>query len=155
MFRLVYEDIIRLPHLVGTELRLAVEPNTSPRMTRRDKWQNPPRSCVARYRAYKDALAATWPSGILFPKDVVIVQFHISMPKSWSEKKKESMNGQRHESKPDIDNLLKALFDAVLIEDKTISGVFAEKRWATEGFINIITYEQDQETSDGRDGEKS
>lgn len=155
MFRLEYDDILRLPHLVGKEVILPVKPNTSPRMTQRDKWQNPPRKCVAQYRAYKAALGAAWPAGVLFPTDVVIVRFCIPMPDSWSKKKKEEMNGQRHESKPDIDNLLKALFDAILIEDKTISGVFAEKRWTKEGSIQIITYEQDKKVRDGRDGAKS
>lgn len=141
--RLLYDTILSLPQLVGKELRLPVKPCTSPRMTRRDSWRNPPRPCVARYRAFKDALREAWPRvAEEFPRDVVIVQFMVPMPESWSEKKKKAMEGEKHEQKPDIDNYIKALFDAALTDDQMISGTFAEKRWAREGSINIVVYEQ-------------
>lgn len=38
--------------------------------------------------------------------------FHMPMPESWSEKKKQRMNGQMHTKKPDRDNLEKGVCDA-------------------------------------------
>ena len=41
------------------------------------------------------------------------IVFKIKMPKSWSDKKKQLMNGTEHISKPDLDNLEKALLDGL------------------------------------------
>lgn len=38
--------------------------------------------------------------------------FYMPMPESWSAKKKQQMNGQRHTTKPDRDNLEKGVCDA-------------------------------------------
>jgi len=60
------------------------------------------------------------------------------MPKSWGKRKKASMCGKPHQQKPDIDNLLKALFDAVYDDDSKIwqvGGVM--KLWDYEGSITI------------------
>jgi Holliday junction resolvase RusA-like endonuclease len=61
------------------------------------------------------------------------------MPASWSKKKREEMDRQPHQNKPDLDNLIKAFKDALLSED---SGVWKygemEKRWATRGFIVVL-----------------
>jgi len=60
------------------------------------------------------------------------------MPKSWSKKKKAEMLGQPHQQKPDIDNLLKALMDAVLPEDSHIYDIRATKYWGNVGGIDIF-----------------
>jgi Holliday junction resolvase RusA-like endonuclease len=39
--------------------------------------------------------------------------FRFAMPASWSKKKREQMRGELHAQKPDIDNLLKAVMDAM------------------------------------------
>lgn len=104
-------------------------------------WLTPPRPIVARYRAFKDALRAELRhKGVTVPDDVLIVSFGVMMAASWSQKKKDRMVGSFHRQTPDVDNLLKALMDAAHIEDKSIHTVFAEKVWAYEGFIRIITY---------------
>ena len=41
------------------------------------------------------------------------VLFVMPIPKSWSKKKREAIVGQPHMCKPDIDNLLKTVFDAL------------------------------------------
>lgn len=41
------------------------------------------------------------------------VIFHMAIPKSWSGKKQREAVGQPHIKKPDIDNLIKGLFDAL------------------------------------------
>ena len=45
------------------------------------------------------------------------------------------MDGTPHKQRPDIDNLVKALFDAVYAEDSHLHCLYAEKRWGCEGQI--------------------
>lgn len=61
------------------------------------------------------------------------------MPKSWTARKREDMDGAPHEQKPDIDNLLKALLDATHHDDSHIWRICAEKRWAPAGSIEVTT----------------
>lgn len=137
MGKLDYPTILQIPQLIGREICLLVTPIPKPRMTRRDKWAQRP--CVMRYRAFKDELRDSL-ENIPFPTDVLIVLFGIPMPKSWSKKKKNEMWSRPHAAKPDIDNLLKALIDAVMIEDQSIHTVFAQKVWSEEGYIRFIAY---------------
>ncbi len=78
-------------------------PVPKPRQTRSDKWKERP--CVMRYRAFADevrAARATVKNGdsitFILPTNV------------------RKRHGQPHEMRPDLDNLLKALMDAVLKE---------------------------------------
>ena len=108
-----------------------IEPVAKPRQTRSDKWKKRP--CVLRYRAFADECR-------LQNVDVYngcSIIFYIKMPKSWSKKKKEQMVLKPHTQKPDLDNLLKSLMDAVLPEDSHIHHISGlEKRWAYKcGFI--------------------
>tara|TARA_B110000503_G_C7149523_1_gene414493 strand:- start:1335 stop:1628 length:294 start_codon:yes stop_codon:yes gene_type:complete len=96
-----------------------------------------------RYRAFKDELRVAL-EDTPFPDDVLIVLFGIPMPNSWSKKKKEKMWTTAHQAKPDVDNLLKALMDAVMIEDQSIHTVFAQKVWSEEGYIRFVTYPKKQ-----------
>ena len=58
------------------------------------------------------------------------------MPKSWSKKKKLEMDGQPHTQVPDLDNLLKAIGDALYQDDSCIHTLGSLKKvWATNGFI--------------------
>lgn len=65
------------------------------------------------------------------------VTFVIPMPKSWPKKKKKQMGGCAHMDKPDLDNLLKALGDALYSDDSGIWDIHATKRWGYEGRIVI------------------
>jgi Holliday junction resolvase RusA-like endonuclease len=73
------------------------------------------------------------------PEDAqhLIVHFRIKMPDSWSAKKRTSMRGQPHRQKPDLDNLIKAVGDALLIEDKGICYIEAMKLWDMKDSISI------------------
>lgn len=61
------------------------------------------------------------------------VTFYVEMPASWSEKKKMRFDGKPHQSRPDIDNFLKAIMDAIVKEDGFIHTVDVRKRWARLG----------------------
>ena len=90
-----------------------IQPMGKPRMTRADKWKKRPE--VMRYRAFCDHVRLL---GVSLPEAYSHVTFILPMPKSWSNKKRAQMNGKPHQGKPDLDNLMKSLMDA-LFEDDT------------------------------------
>jgi Holliday junction resolvase RusA-like endonuclease len=47
------------------------------------------------------------------------------------------MEGRPHQSKPDIDNLLKGFMDALLEDDARIWEVKASKLWGVNGSIKV------------------
>lgn len=115
-----------------------VVPIGKPRMTRSDKWKKRP--CVVAYREFADNLRLHAGRARLFrfPDAGAAIRFDIPMPKSWSKKKRKEMNGAPHAGKPDLDNCIKAVWDALGKEDCTIWHLAgAEKRWAESGSITI------------------
>lgn len=115
--------------------RFEVCPMGKPRMTQRDRWQQRP--SVMRYRAFKDALREQIGDFVL-PQQFRVV-FRLPVFPSWSKSKKKRFIGQPHQQTPDVDNMVKALLDALMVEDKTVWRVDAEKRWCAEdeGAIEI------------------
>jgi len=114
-------------------MKYDITPVPKPRQTRSDKWKKRP--CVMRYRAFADECRL---KKVRISDCGDTITFHISMPKSWSKKKQEDMNHMPHQQKPDIDNLTKALLDAVLKEDCTVYDIRINKIWSYVGAIEII-----------------
>lgn len=111
-----------------------VDPVGKVRMTQSDKWKKRP--CVVRYRMYADRLrelGCTLENG-----DAVF--FYIPMPVSWPAKKRALRDGTRCESKPDLDNLLGALMDAVHPDGDSHLSEFAHvgKVWADTGKVVVL-----------------
>lgn len=105
------------------------DPMGAPRQTQADKWKLRP--CVVRYRAWKDAArlaAGRLPS----VESIVEVNWtaYFSPPASWSKKKRDSAIGTLHRSKPDRDNIDKAVLDALFPEDQGIAHGTIRKEWA-------------------------
>ena len=50
------------------------------------------------------------------------------------------MAGQPHQQKPDLDNLAKALFDALYEDDSSIYNIRLLKQWDWYGRIIIVPY---------------
>jgi len=71
------------------------------------------------------------------PEQGAHVIFVLPMPNSWSNKKKTQMDGQAHQAKPDADNMLKALCDAMYSDDSGVWDVRITKVWGYEGQIII------------------
>lgn len=107
------------------------------RQTRADRWKKRPR--VLEYHARRDLLRTESNKNKLVLKEEICVTFHITMPLSWSKKKRTQMLGKPHQDKPDIDNLCKFLMDALMDEDKTVWRVWADKYWAEEGYIEVYS----------------
>lgn len=127
-------------------MKFIINPMGKPRMTQRDKWLKPARKVIARYWAYKDVLVLQANLEGYIPSDVLSVQFNIPMPKSWSKKKREAMNGQPHRQKPDLDNLLKAFQDCLCKEDSYIWGYSrCAKMWSLEGSIEVVEFNVEEE----------
>ena len=109
-----------------------ITPVPKPRMTRRDKWKK--RACVVRYYAFKDAVRQ---AGITLPDNGYHVTFILPMPVSWGSKKHALMNGKPHQTKPDKDNLEKALLDALFGRDEHVWDGRVTKLWGCSGQIRI------------------
>lgn len=111
-----------------------ITPVAKPRQTQKDKWLNPPRPCVAKYRAFKDEVRL---SKVEIPESGFHILFVLPIPKSWSNQKQQEMCWQGHRQTPDLDNLCKALFDAIYKNDSVIWDYWATKLWGKEGSITI------------------
>lgn len=103
-----------------------VEPMGAPRMTRADTWKKRP--VVIQYRAYKDAIRHAC-KGISQDASRLDWFAYISMPKSWSKKKRAAMSGMLHRSKPDRDNIDKGIMDALFESDQGIATGSINKFW--------------------------
>ncbi len=110
-------------------------PVPAPRMTRSDKWKARP--IVLSYWAYKDLLTLQANQMGFVLGEYLDAVYFLPMPASWSEKKKERMNGTPCKVKPDTDNLTKAVKDCLRKNDSDIWYEKAEKRWAFRGSILI------------------
>lgn len=109
-----------------------ITPMGKPRMTRADCWKKRPE--VLRYRAFCDEVRL---HKVQLPEDGFHVTFILPMPSSWSKKKRQQFDGQPHQSKPDMDNLMKALMDAIYEDDAHIWDGRITKRWGETGQIII------------------
>lgn len=89
-----------------------ITPMGKPRQTRADKWKQ--REVVLRYRAFCDEVRL---KKVVMPEAGSHITFILPMPASWSQKKRVAMNGQAHQQKPDADNMIKALMDALFADD--------------------------------------
>lgn len=86
---------------------------------------------LEKYNQYKlDLLAEAKSKRFIFPAQGLSICFYIPCPPSWSKIKKKRHHGMFHQSKPDLDNLLKALTDSLMAEDKYVAH-YGEisKRW--------------------------
>lgn len=117
-------------------VRLAVTPVPKPRQTRADKWKKRPN--VLAYRAFADELRLRWAQTRLRSLEGARITFWLPMPASWPKYKQEQSEGQLHRQRPDLDNLLKSVLDALYGEDSHIARLEGlEKRWGREGCIEI------------------
>jgi Holliday junction resolvase RusA-like endonuclease len=126
-----------------------IDPIPKPRMTQRDKWLKPPRKPVMQYRFYKDALVALSIKHKYVVKNPLSIIFVIAMPTSWSKKKRQRMANQPHESKPDLDNLIKGFKDALCENDSFVHTYDQIKKvWGERG--QLIITNNDGEINNGQ-----
>jgi Holliday junction resolvase RusA-like endonuclease len=125
-----------------------VVPMGAPRMTQSDRWKTNPnhsdprkrqRTAVTNYFVLKNSLVEQANEMKFELGKCVDAVFLMPMPQTWSQKKKDKMNGMPCESKPDTDNLLKGLCDALRKNDQDIWQMKGVKVWAFKG--SIIVYQ--------------
>lgn len=109
-----------------------ITPMGKPRQTRADKWKQ--RDVVLRYRAFCDEVRL---KKVTMPEAGSHITFILPMPASWSQKKRAAMNGKAHQQKPDVDNMIKALMDALYADDAHIWDLRITKLWGVTGQILI------------------
>lgn len=111
-------------------------PIGKPRQTRSDKWKQRP--CVIRYRSFADQLRAEAAKQNFTIVNGLHYLFLIPMPISWSDREKAIKNKTWCDQKPDIDNIIKAIFDSLCKEDKAIAWIgSAKKVWSQRPGILI------------------
>lgn len=97
---------------------------------------------LEKYNEYKlDIAEIARQKSFVMPEQGLHIVFYFPVPKTWKEYKKKEMHMKLHQSKPDVDNCLKAILDSLMNEDKHIADVRATKRWINqeEGYIEFIT----------------
>lgn len=87
-----------------------------------------------KYRAFKDECRL---HRVSVPECGSHVTFVLPMPKAWSKRKRAEMESQAHQQTPDVDNLTKALLDAIYTDDKAVWDIRTTKVWGVEGSIEI------------------
>ncbi|MEM2138661.1 MAG: RusA family crossover junction endodeoxyribonuclease [Candidatus Woesearchaeota archaeon] len=130
------------------EIIIDIEPCSAVRMTNSDRWKkenhvNPNlrmRKCVKKYFDFKRKLLYEFEKNNINLKDELNIVFYLKIPDSLSSKKKDLLKGSPHKKRPDLDNLVKAVMDAVRKEDGDIFKIIAEKRYSDKNYpyIKII-----------------
>lgn len=83
--------------------------------------------------------------GIVLGLKVVCVY---AMPKSWSNKKRAEMLGRLKVSKPDLDNVLKAIKDAMFKKDEVVAAIETVKYWGLDNEVEVTVYRCEAEADD-------
>lgn len=116
---------------------IEIEPMAAVRMTQNDKFKPSAR----RYLTYKNLMGNIFNNRMkrIPPLDAPVevnLVFHISIPPSYSLKKRRELVGQPHTKKPDLDNLIKGFYDSangiLWIDDNRVCKCTATKVYATE-----------------------
>lgn len=104
------------------------QPIGKPRMTQRDKWAKRP--AVIRYRQWADK-AREQIQHITLPGEPISlsIRAYFAMPQSWSKRKQAELAGKPHRSKPDWDNIAKAIQDIFWKKDEMVAEGHVQKFW--------------------------
>lgn len=132
------------------KLHIPVEPMGAVRMTGRGKYIKP---AAQRYLAYKSRiqwLAKQQIKGAFFPTGALEVRitFFMPIPKSWSNVKKADALWKYHTKKPDADNMVKGVFDALnkiaWNDDNQVAKVTATKVYGDDPGVEVLIRELKQ-----------
>jgi Holliday junction resolvase RusA-like endonuclease len=104
-------------------------------MTKADAWKKRP--IVLAYWEFKDEINKQANEQGFVLGEQYKMRVYVEMPKSWSEKKKQRMDGYKHQQRPDWDNYAKGAQDSLAEEDSRIWYAVILKRWAREPGIII------------------
>ena len=100
-------------------------PVAKPRQTRSDRWKK--RKSVVKYRNFADILKLECKN--FRSNGHIMMAFYLPFPKSYSNKQRIALAGKPHTLRPDIDNLVKSVLDALFENDSHIYSIVAVKWW--------------------------
>lgn len=119
-----------------------IPPMGAPRMNRSDAWKA--RDVVERYHVFRDLVNIEMKK-VSYDWEqfrTLNVNFYLPMPASWSASKRMKFDGLSHDQKPDTDNLVKALLDAIFrdlkADDKQVHTFSHVGKYWTAGKGKII-----------------
>ncbi len=98
-------------------------------------------------RKYEKLIRDSWTNGIVDAEYLTIdMVFKMPIPQSLSKKKQRELDGQPHVKKPDLDNLVKAVLDALndgvaFVDDSKVWCINACKEYAEEPSVWIGIHE--------------
>lgn len=106
---------------------LPVTPMGKPRIRRGEQDAR-----AQKWRRFKRDVQILWNAATTkpFPESEYRIFFILPMPDSWSREKREQRALTKHQSKPDKDNLEKAVLDALCANDQHIWDGRVTKLWA-------------------------
>lgn len=118
-------------------VRTVPVPKARPRVTRSGHAYTPDKTAI-----YEKLLASSWSGGVIMGKHLMAtMRFGMPIPKSWSKGRQRMSVGKLHTSKPDLDNLVKAVLDGLngvaFDDDAKIAAFMAEKIYAVDPFVEI------------------
>ncbi len=116
-------------------LVLNVAPMPAPRLNRKSRFNPEKKQLFKAYMAWKKTVQLLAQQAGWEPTESLHVTFILPMPKSWSKTKRKQMIHTPHRQKPDRNNLMKALEDALYQDDSGVWKSTEEKLWGPEGKI--------------------
>ena len=114
-----------------------------PRMTRRDKWARRP--CVVEYRHWCDMLRAACPrvpeAASVYTLEVIATY---APPASWSKARRVAAIGMHKRTRPDGDNILKGVTDALWADDSAVGDQIVRRRYGERDQAEVILWMVDR-----------
>ena len=119
------------------------EPLGQPRQTQRDAYA--PRPCVIAYRGYRDRVVAAFlAAGVEIPDPATVAHIRVMgywvPPKSWSKRERLDAIGQKKRTRPDGENVLKAVADALWAEDQALGDEEVGRRYAWHSCTTVTIF---------------
>jgi len=115
------------------KIQIPIQPKPAPRITHQGRFTKSAKA----YYSYKDYLKLFCNANDFIISEKVKITFFIPIGKSISKKETALRLGKPHKQRPDLDNLVKGIWDALATEDGFIHTLQCSKVWSLEGKIVI------------------
>lgn len=114
---------------------IPITPMGAVRMTAKSKWVS---KSAKRYLDYKRFIEMYALSKKITLGNTFRADFYLPIPKSRIKKLK---HGDYHQQKPDLDNMIKGLLDALKKDDSDVSTIVCNKYWTDKDAGYIVIYQ--------------
>lgn len=115
------------------KIEIPIQPMPAPRLTHQGRFTKRAKE----YFKYKNFLWVYCTTNDFQLSEKVRITFYMEIPKSITKKEKTKRLGNPHKQRPDLDNLVKGVWDGLAKEDGYIHYLECSKFWAEEGKIVI------------------